>query len=222
MFRAFFFRRPVILESAATCPLPRGGGLGRGHSQNGGNLSQHLNLPNTSLAACCPLSNSLPRGERTGWLLGLKVLQGKQVVRAAFCFSDDLKSTAVNPSCFSNCLQPQNLLQSAPSPVGEGWGEGISRIAAIFPNNLTAPIQALRLVALSLALFHGREDGRLLGVKGFARKTGCAGCFLFFRRPASTVVNPSCLSNRQNRQIRCNLLPPPWGRVGERAFPEFR
>ena len=32
MFRAFFFRRPAILESAATCPLPRGGGLGRGHS----------------------------------------------------------------------------------------------------------------------------------------------------------------------------------------------
>ena len=32
MFRAFFFRRPVTLESAATCSLPRGGGLGRGHS----------------------------------------------------------------------------------------------------------------------------------------------------------------------------------------------
>ena len=84
MFRAFFFRRPATLESAATYSLPCGEGLGRGHSQNGGNLSQHLNLPNTSLAACCPLSNSLPRGERTGWLLGLKVLQGKQVVRAAF------------------------------------------------------------------------------------------------------------------------------------------
>ena len=113
-----FFRRPEIngckpklllklpatAKPAAIRPLPRGGGLGRGHSQNGGNLSQHLNLPNTSLAACCPLSNSLPRGERTGWLLGLKVLQGKQVVRAAFCFSDDLKSTVVNPSCFSNRL----------------------------------------------------------------------------------------------------------------------
>ena len=40
----------------------------------------------TSLTACCPLSNSLPRGERTGWLLELRVLQGKQVVQAAFLF----------------------------------------------------------------------------------------------------------------------------------------
>ena len=104
MFRAFFFRRPVILESAATCPLPRGGGLGRGHSQNGGNLSQHLNLPNTSLAACCPLSNSLPRERGWGGCWGLRVLQGKQVVRAAFCFSDDLKSMIVNPNYFSNRL----------------------------------------------------------------------------------------------------------------------
>ncbi|ENX8832278.1 hypothetical protein DIP33_09885, partial [Neisseria gonorrhoeae] len=81
-----------------------------------------------------------------------------------FYFSYDLKST-VNPSCFSNRLQPQNLPQSAPSPVGEGRGEGILRVAAIFPNNLTAPIQALRLVALSPALSHGREDGEAVGVK---------------------------------------------------------
>ncbi|AZR60752.1 hypothetical protein ELB75_02500 [Eikenella corrodens] len=54
-------------------------------------------------------------------------------------------------------MQRLNLLQSAPSPVGEGWGEGILQIAAIFPNTLTAPIQALRLVALSLALSHGER-----------------------------------------------------------------
>ena len=83
MFRAFFFRRPATPESAATRSLPRGGGLGRGHSPNGDNLSQHPNRPNTSLAACCPLSNSLPRGERMGWLLELRVLQGKQVVQQA-------------------------------------------------------------------------------------------------------------------------------------------
>ena len=80
-------------------------------------------------------------------------------MQAAFYFSDDLKSTVVNPSCFSNRLQPQNLLQSAPSPVGEGWGEGVPRMAATFLNTLTAQIQALRLVALSLALSHG-ERGR--------------------------------------------------------------
>ncbi|HGM0911479.1 TPA: hypothetical protein ACKJ4K_001626, partial [Neisseria gonorrhoeae] len=72
-------------------------------------------------------------------------------------------STVVNPICFSNRLQPQNLPQSAPSPVGEGRGEGILRMVAIFPNTFAAQIQALRLVALS----HGREDGEAVGVKGF-------------------------------------------------------
>ena len=89
------FKPPATAKPAATRSLPRGGGLGRGHSPNGGNLSQYPNRPNTSLAACCPLSNSLPRGERTGWLLGLKVMQGKQVVRAAFCFSDDLYKCSI-------------------------------------------------------------------------------------------------------------------------------
>ncbi|ENX8944562.1 hypothetical protein DU418_09415 [Neisseria gonorrhoeae] len=66
-------------------------------------------------------------------------------------------STVVNPICFSNRLQPQNLPQPAPSPVGEGRGEGILQVAAIFPNSLTAQIQALRLVALSPALSHGER-----------------------------------------------------------------
>ena len=111
----------------------------------------------------------------------LRVLQGKQVVQAAFYFSDDLQSTAANPSCFSNCLQPQKSLQPAPSPVGEGWREGIPRIAAIFPNTLTSQIQTLRFVALSLALSHGREDGVAVGIKGSVRKMGCAGCFFSFQ-----------------------------------------
>ncbi|HFC3684510.1 TPA: hypothetical protein ACFI5D_002227, partial [Neisseria gonorrhoeae] len=64
--------------------------------------------------------------------------QGKQVVQAAFYFSDDLKSTVANLSCLSNRLQPKNLPKPTPSPVGEGWGEGILQVAAIFPNNSTA------------------------------------------------------------------------------------
>ncbi|EOG0582516.1 hypothetical protein ACFZ0E_002020, partial [Neisseria gonorrhoeae] len=79
------------------------------------------------------------------------MLQGKQVVQVAFYFSDDLKSTVVNPICFSNRLQPKNLPKPTPSPVGEGRGEGILRMVAIFPNTFAAQIQALRLVALSLA-----------------------------------------------------------------------
>jgi len=77
--------------------------------------------------------------------------------------------------------------------VGEGWGEGILQITAIFPNTLTAEIQALWLVALSLALSHGREDGAAVGVKGSARKMGCAGCFLLFKRPEINGCKPKLL-----------------------------
>jgi len=63
--------------------------------------------------------------------------------------------------------------------VGEGWGEGILQITAIFPNTLTAEIQALWLVALSLALSHGREDGAAVGVKGSARKQVVQAAFYF-------------------------------------------
>ncbi|EOF8797123.1 hypothetical protein ACI64M_002209, partial [Neisseria gonorrhoeae] len=69
-----FFKPPATEKSAETHSLSRGGGPGRGHSPSCGNLSQQLNRPNTSLAACCPLSSPLPRGERTGRLLGLRVL----------------------------------------------------------------------------------------------------------------------------------------------------
>ncbi|EPI7613632.1 hypothetical protein ACOP1C_001888, partial [Neisseria gonorrhoeae] len=54
-----------------------------------------------------------------------------------FYFSYDLKSTVVNPICFSNRLQPQNLPQSAPSPVGEGRGEGTFQVAATSPKSLS-------------------------------------------------------------------------------------
>ncbi|HGM2476811.1 TPA: hypothetical protein ACKN6D_001960, partial [Neisseria gonorrhoeae] len=54
------------------------------------------------------------------------------------------ETTAANLSCLSNRLQPKNLPKPTPSPVGEGWGEGILQVAATFPNSLTAPIQALR------------------------------------------------------------------------------
>ena len=93
------FKPPATVKSAATYSLPRGGGSGRGHSPSCGNLSQQLNHRNTSLAACCPLSSSLPR-----------------------------------------------------------------------------------------------ERGRAaVGIKGSAKKIGCAGCFLFFRRPAINSCKPKLL-----------------------------
>ena len=157
-----------------------GEGWGEGIPQIATIFPNTLTAQNTSLAACCPLSNSLPRGERTGWLLGLKVLQGKQVVRAAFCFSDDLKSTAVNPSCFSNQLKPQNLLQPAPSPVGEGWGEGIPRISATFPNTLTAQNTSLAACCpLSNSLPQGERTGYLLELRVMQGKQVVLAVFYF-------------------------------------------
>ena len=63
--------------------------------------------------------------------------------------------------------------------MGEGWGEGILQVAATFPNTFTAQIQALRLVALSLTLSHGREDGVAVGIKGSARKQVVQAAFYF-------------------------------------------
>ena len=160
MFQAFFFRRPATLESAAICSLPCGGGLGRGYFPNFGNLPQHLHRPNTSLAACCPLSNSLPR-ERGRAAVAIKGSARKTGCAGCFLLfrrpAINGCKMAANPSCLSNRQNSQNLLPPAPSPVGEGWGEGILRISAIFPNTLSAQIQALRLVALSLTLSHGER-----------------------------------------------------------------
>ncbi len=151
------FRQSATVCPARHCRLRGNGGPGRRHSPSCGNLSQQLNRPNTSLAACCPLSSSLPQGERTGRLLGLRFAARKTGCAGCFLFFRRPETTAANLSCLSNRLQPKNLPKPTPSPVGEGWGEGILQVAATFPNNLTAPIQALRLVALSPALSHGER-----------------------------------------------------------------
>ena len=97
------------------------------------------------------------------------------------CDKGYLKIPAVDVSgiLFSDGLQRLNPLQPAPSPVGEGWGEGTPRMAAIFPNTPTVQIQTLRFVALSLTLSHGREDGAAVGVKGSARKQVVLAAFYF-------------------------------------------
>ena len=80
------FKLPVTVKPAATCSLPCGGGLGRGHSPNFGNLSQHLNLPNTSLAACCSLSNSLPRERGRGGCWDEGFCKENRLCRLLFTF----------------------------------------------------------------------------------------------------------------------------------------
>ena len=182
----------------------------RGHSPNGGNLSQHPNRPNTSLAACCPLSNSLPRERGRG---GVRVKSSARKTGCVGCFLLFRRpaSTVVNPSCFSNCLKPQNPLQPAPSPWGRVGERVFSQIAAIFPNTLTTQIQALRLVALSLTLSHGREDGVAVGIKGSARKQVVQATFCFSDDLQSTAVNPSCLSNYLKPQNPLQSAPSPVG-----------
>ena len=80
------FKPPATVKPAVTRSLPRGGGLGRGHSPNFGNLSQHLNLPNTSLAACCSLSNSLPRERGRGGCWDEGFCKENRLCRLLFTF----------------------------------------------------------------------------------------------------------------------------------------
>ena len=139
-------------------------------------------------------------------------------MQATFCFSDDLKSTAANPSCLSNYLKSQNPLQPAPSPVEEGWGEGIPRMAATFINTLTIPIQALRLVALSLTLSHGREDGWLLRL-GVLQKNGCAGCFFAFQTTCINGCKSKLLFKPPATAKSAAICPPRGGGLGRGPFP---
>ena len=112
------------------------------------------------------LSLTLSHGREDGVAVGIKASQGKQVVQAAFCFSDDLKSTVVNPSCLSNRLQPQNLLQPAPSPRGGGLGRGHSPNCGNLSQHLNLPNTSLAArCPLSSSLPRGERTGRLLGLR---------------------------------------------------------
>ncbi|EPH9002693.1 hypothetical protein WGB40_001108, partial [Neisseria gonorrhoeae] len=90
-----------------------------------------------------------------------------QVVQAAFCFSDDLKSTVVNPICFSNRLQPQNLPQPTPSPVGRAGEAAFSKLRQPFPTTQPPKYKPFGLLPSLQPSPTGREDGEAVGVKGF-------------------------------------------------------
>ena len=154
MFRAFFFRRPVTLKFAATRSLPRGGGLGRGHSPEWRQLfsiSEPLKIQALRLVA---LSLTLSHGREDGAAVGIK----GSLCRLLFTF----QTTCINgckPKLPFKSPKSPNPLQPAPSPVGEGWGEGIPRISVTFPNTPTAPNTSLAACCpLSSSL--PRERGR--------------------------------------------------------------
>ncbi|EPG0144226.1 hypothetical protein EGO06_002133, partial [Neisseria gonorrhoeae] len=81
--------------------------------------------------------------------MGLRFAARKTGCAGCFLF---FRRPEIN-GCKSNLFfKPPATAKSAatcPSPVGEGRGEGILRMVAIFPNTFAAQIQALRLVALS-------------------------------------------------------------------------
>ena len=69
-------------------------------------------------------------------------------------------------------------------PRGGGLGRGhLPKLRQSFPMPSQPQIQALRLVALSLALSRGRKDGVSAGIKGSARKQVVLAAFFLFRRP---------------------------------------
>ena len=194
MFRAFFFRRPATLESVATRSLPRGGGLGRGHSPNCSNLSQHLTAQIQALRLVA-LSLALSRGREDGAAVGIKGSARKTGCAGCFLL---FRRPAIN-GCKSKLpfKSPAAVKPTVirPLPRGGGLGRGHSPNRSNLSQRNTAQIQALRLVALSLTLSRGREDGRLLELRGLQGKQVVQAVFYFSDDLQSTAVNPSCFSN---------------------------
>ena len=127
MFRAFFFRRPVTLESAATYSLPRGGRAGeRAFPEWRQSFPNTLTAPIQALRLVA-LSLTLSHGREDGRLLGLKVLQGNRLCRLLFSFSDGL-------------LNAQFIQQA----VARMWGVCGTHAFPIFPVTPTHRVRALR------------------------------------------------------------------------------
>ena len=152
------FKPPETAKPAATRSLPRGGGLGRGHSPNRGNLSQH---PNRSKYKPCGLllSLTLSHGREDGWLLGLRVLQGRQVVQAAFLF---FRRPEIN-GCKSKLLfKPPATVKPAATyslPSGGGSGRGhLPKLQQSFPTQYHPNTSLAACCPLSNSL--PRERGR--------------------------------------------------------------
>ncbi len=188
------FKLPETVKPAATCPLPRGGGLGRGHSPSCGNLSQHLHRPNTSLGACCPLSSSLPRGERTGWLLELRVLQGKQVVQVAFLLFRRPEINVCKSKLLFKLPETAKPAATCPLPRGGGLGRGHSPSCGNLSQHLHRPNTSLGACCpLSSSLPRGERTGWLLELRVLQGKQVVQVAFLLFRRPEINVCKSKLL-----------------------------
>ena len=170
-----------------------GEGWGEGILQVAATFPNTLTAPIQTLRFVA-LSLTLSHWREDGVAVRIKGSARKTGCAGCFLFFRRPEINGCKSKLLFKLLKSQNPQQPAPSPVGEGLGEGILQIAAIFPNTLTAPIPALRLVALSLALSHGREDGVAVGVKDSARKTSVQSAFfLLFRRPFKRPIQATCI-----------------------------
>ena len=106
-------------------PPPVGEGRGEGILPNRGNLSQHPNRPNTSLAACYPLSSSLPRGRGRGSCWDEGFCKENRLCRLLFVF----QTTCIN-GCKSKLLFKSPVTAKSTAicslPRGGGLGRGYS------------------------------------------------------------------------------------------------
>ena len=163
------FKPPATVKPAAICSLPCGGGLGRGCSPNGGNLSQHPNRPNTSLAACCP-SLTLSHGREDGVADGMKGSARKTGCTGCFLFFRRPEINGCKPKLPFKSTKFAKSAATRSLPRGGGLGRGHSPNGGTFPSTLTAQIQALRLVALSLTLSHEERGRGSCWDEGFCKK----------------------------------------------------
>ncbi len=132
------FKLPETARSAATCSLPRGGGLGRGYSPSCGNFSQHPNRPNTNLAVCCPLSNSLPL-ERGRVAVGVKGSARKTGCTGCFLL---FRRSEINDSKFKLLFKLPETARPAATyslPRGGGLGRGHSPNCGNLSQHLNLP-----------------------------------------------------------------------------------
>jgi len=79
-------------------------------------------------------------------------------------------------------------------------------MAATFPNTAISPIQALRLVALSLTLSHGREDRAAVGIKGDAGKIESCSPYVGLVRYVRVLHFP-CNPNPPRACLAAHTLP---------------
>lgn len=114
--------------------------------------------------------------------------------RLLFTFQTTCNQWLQTQAAFPNYLQPQNPLQPAPSPVGEGRGEGTPRMAAIFPKLPNRPNTSLAACCpLSSSLPRGERTGWLLGLRIPQGKRVCSLLFLLFRRPFKRPIQAICI-----------------------------